>query len=98
MAKIKWGVIGCGGIAYRRTIPGMMLAENAELIAVMDANAQAAEKVKEKYPTHAVDGEEDILVVTNLGIIIRTSLKEVKVAGRNTLGVRIIRLINNQKL
>lgn len=46
----------------------------------------------------AVDGEEDILVVTNLGIIIRTSLKEVKVAGRNTLGVRIIRLINDQKV
>ena len=46
----------------------------------------------------AVNGEEDILVVTNLGIIIRTSLKEVKVAGRNTLGVRIIRLINNQKV
>ena len=46
----------------------------------------------------AVNGDEDILVVTNLGIIIRTSLKEVKVAGRNTLGVRIIRLINNQKV
>ena len=44
----------------------------------------------------AVNGEEDILVVTNLGIIIRTSLKEVKVAGRNTLGVRIIRLANDQ--
>ena len=27
--KIKWGVIGCGGIAYRRTIPGMMLCDNA---------------------------------------------------------------------
>ena len=47
--KIKWGVIGCGGIADRRTLPGMMLAENAELVAVMDANAEAAEKVKEKY-------------------------------------------------
>ena len=46
----------------------------------------------------AVNGDEDILVVTNLGIIIRTSLKEVKVAGRNTLGVRIIRLINDQKV
>ena len=46
----------------------------------------------------AVNGEEDILVVTNLGIIIRTSLKEVKVAGRNTLGVRIIRLSNDQKV
>lgn len=46
----------------------------------------------------AVNGDEDILVVTNLGIIIRTSLKEVKVAGRNTLGVRIIKLNNDQKV
>ena len=49
MRKVKWGVIGCGGIADRRTIPGMMLAQNAELIAVMDANANAANKVKDKY-------------------------------------------------
>lgn len=44
----------------------------------------------------AVDGNEDILVVTNQGIVIRTSLKEVKVAGRNTLGVRIIRINDDQ--
>lgn len=49
MAKVKWGVIGCGGIADRRTIPGMMLADNAELVAVMDANPEFAEKVREKY-------------------------------------------------
>ena len=49
MKKVKWGVIGCGGIADRRTLPGMMLANNAELIAVMDANKEAAENVKEKY-------------------------------------------------
>ena len=49
MKKIKWGIIGCGGIADRRTLPGMMLAENAECYAVMDANKEAAERVKEKY-------------------------------------------------
>ena len=46
----------------------------------------------------AVNGDEDLLVVTDQGIIIRTSLKEVKVSGRNTLGVRIIRLSNGQKV
>ena len=46
----------------------------------------------------AANGEEDVLVVTNLGIIIRTSLKEVNVSARNTLGVRIIKLSNNQKV
>ena len=33
MKKVRWGVLGAGGIADRRTLPGMMLAENAELIA-----------------------------------------------------------------
>ena len=47
--KIKWGVIGCGGIADRRTLPGMMLADNAELVAVMDSNPEAAARCKEKY-------------------------------------------------
>ena len=47
--KVKWGVIGCGGIADRRTLPGMMLCDNAELIAVMDTNIEAAERCKEKY-------------------------------------------------
>lgn len=44
----------------------------------------------------AVNGDEDVLIVTNLGIIIRTSLKQVNVSGRNTLGVRIIKLSENQ--
>ena len=60
--KLKWGVIGCGGIADRRTIPGMMLAENAELIAVMDANPAVAEKVREKYGAkYAFSKYEDVL-------------------------------------
>lgn len=46
MKKLRWGVIGAGGIADRRTIPGMMLAENAELIAVMDINAEQVEKIR----------------------------------------------------
>ena len=41
MKKLRWGVIGAGGIADRRTIPGMMLANNAELIAVMEINMTA---------------------------------------------------------
>ena len=47
--KVKWGVIGAGGIADRRTMPGMMLAKNAELIAVMDVNEKIIGGLKEKY-------------------------------------------------
>ena len=47
--KLKWGIIGCGGIADRRTLPGMMLSETSECYAVMDSNPKAAEACKEKY-------------------------------------------------
>ena len=33
---VKFGVIGAGGIARRRTIPGMLRAKNCRLVAVMD--------------------------------------------------------------
>ena len=62
MKKLRWGVIGAGGIADRRTIPGMMLAENAELIAVMDINAEQVEKIRQKYgATRGYTKEEDLL-------------------------------------
>ncbi|MDQ0289055.1 Gfo/Idh/MocA family protein [Oligosphaera ethanolica] len=41
MEKVRFGIIGAGGIARRRTIPGMLQAENIEVRAVMDiVNAQ----------------------------------------------------------
>lgn len=65
--KIKWGVIGCGGIADRRTLPGMMLADNAELVAVMDANMAAAENCKEKYGAkYAFDNVEELLALDEI--------------------------------
>ena len=65
--KIKWGVIGCGGIADRRTLPGMMLADNAELVAVMDAYMPAAEKCKEKYNAkYAFDKMEEVLAIDEI--------------------------------
>ncbi len=38
MAKrvVNFGVIGAGGIAYRKTIPGILKAKNCKLVAVMD--------------------------------------------------------------
>lgn len=60
--KIRWGVIGAGGIADRRTIPGMMLADNAELVAVMEINMELAEKIRAKYnAARAYDNVDDIL-------------------------------------
>ncbi len=61
--SVKWGVIGAGGIADRRTIPeGLMAAENAELVAVMDIDEGRAKKVAEKYGgLRYYTREEDLL-------------------------------------
>lgn len=65
--KVKWGVIGCGGIADRRTMPGMMLADNAELVAVMDINKTFAENCKEKYNAkYAFDNADDLLALEEI--------------------------------
>jgi len=48
--KIKWGVIGSGGIARRRTIPeGISKANNAELSAVFDIDAQVNVEMAKKF-------------------------------------------------
>lgn len=61
MKKVRWGVIGAGGIADRRTIPGMMLCNNAELVAVMEINMELAEKCRAKWNCKkAYDNEVDL--------------------------------------
>ena len=40
----------------------------------------------------AVSGDEDLLVVTQSGMVIRTPIAEIKIAGRNTQGVKIINI------
>ena len=49
MKKLRFGILGAGGIADRRTLPGMVLASNAEITAVMEINADHAESLREKY-------------------------------------------------
>lgn len=62
MEKLRWGIIGAGGIADRRTIPGLMLAKNAELIAVMDIDPVHTEELRKKYNAkRAYTKEEDLL-------------------------------------
>lgn len=60
--SVRWGVIGAGGIADRRTIPGIMLAKNAELVAVMEVNMELAEKIRAKYNAkRAYDNVDELL-------------------------------------
>src|SRR6187402_2541903 len=45
--KINFGVIGAGGIARRKTIPGLLRARNCRLVAVM--NPSQADKIAAEF-------------------------------------------------
>ncbi|MBN2557523.1 MAG: Gfo/Idh/MocA family oxidoreductase [Clostridia bacterium] len=49
MRKVNWGVLGAGGIADRRTMPGMMLAGNARIRSVMEIDPDVSENLRAKY-------------------------------------------------
>ncbi len=50
------------------------------------------EKTGKLVATKAVNGDEDLIVITRAGIVIRTSLAQIAKSGRNTQGVKIIRI------
>ena len=47
--KIRWAIIGSGGIADRRAIPALLLDEENEIVALMDKVPEVAKSVAEKY-------------------------------------------------
>ncbi|GAB3068414.1 DNA gyrase subunit A [Salinicoccus sesuvii] len=46
----------------------------------------------------AIDGDEDLMIVTNHGVLIRLVMEEVSSTGRNTQGVRLIKMNEDQKV
>jgi predicted dehydrogenase len=66
MRKVKWGVIGIGGIAQRRTVPDMLkTAQKAELTAVMDINKDLAKNLAEKFGVKSWYTKEEDLLTDN---------------------------------
>jgi predicted dehydrogenase len=60
--KIKWAVIGSGGIARRRTIPeGIIKAQNADLSIVFDINQQANAEVAAQYGVKQAQSIDELL-------------------------------------
>ena len=45
-----------------------------------------------------VDEGDDIIISTNKGRVIRVAVKEIRIAGRNTQGVRIIKLSGDERV
>ena len=70
--KIKWGVIGSGGIARRRTIPeGISKANNAELSAVFDIDAKVNAEVAKEFGSKQA---------TNIGNLLKDDIEAVYIA------------------
>lgn len=63
MAKVRWGVIGCGGIAARRTIPEFKeMVSGAEIISVMDISPERAKEVAKQFSVpHWCGSEKELL-------------------------------------
>ena len=59
---------------------------------------KSTEKVGKIVTVRNVSSEDDLMVITNYGIVIRTHLSEVRQSSRNTQGVKIINLEGRQKV
>lgn len=65
--SIKWGVIGAGGIADRRTIPeGILGAEKAELVAVQDIDTARLQEIAAKHDVARHETEYELLADPNV--------------------------------
>lgn len=59
---VRWGVLGCGGIARRRTIPeGILPARNSELVALVDSNIEIAEEMGRELGAEWYESEDQLV-------------------------------------
>ncbi|MCD8204257.1 MAG: DNA gyrase subunit A [Coprobacillus sp.] len=56
------------------------------------------DRIGDLIDLRAVNGDEDLMVITTGGVVIRTPLSQLRISGRNTQGVKIINLEGRQKV
>lgn len=56
------------------------------------------EKTGQVVAVKAVSGEEDLMLITIAGVLIRIPVQEISETGRNTMGVRLIRLHDDEEV
>lgn len=62
MEKLRWGIIGAGGIARIRTIPGLLAAPHAQLTAVMTTTKERSRAIAAQFGApRAYDRVEELL-------------------------------------
>ena len=59
---------------------------------------KSTDKVGKIVTVRSVSADDDLMVITNYGIVIRTHLSEVRQSSRNTQGVKILNLEGRQKV
>ncbi len=59
---------------------------------------KTTDKIGNLIAVRAVSLEDDLMAITNGGIVIRTHLSEIRLASRNTQGVKIVNLEPRQKV
>ncbi|MFT4311437.1 MAG: DNA gyrase subunit A, partial [Candidatus Woesearchaeota archaeon] len=61
-------------------------------------NLNVTGKTGKVVSVKAVSGSEQLMLITRRGMIVRTSVSDISVIGRNTQGVRVVRLREDDKL
>ncbi len=77
-----------GTLMYRITKRG------AKGVTTLKAN----EKVGDLIAVRAINLEDDLMCITNAGIVIRTPLNQIRICGRNTSGVKVMNLEGRQRI
>ncbi len=68
---LRWGVIGCGQIAFDKAMPGINKASNAQLVAVSDVRTERLDMVQERWGTgvSVYTDYQDLLKVDDLDVV-----------------------------
>ncbi len=61
-------------------------------------NLKVTEKTGAVVGLRVVHPEQDLLLINNDGIIIRMDVEQIRVIGRNTQGVALMRMVDNQRI
>ena len=76
------------------SLPDLLAAEKE----VFNAHMTLTEKTGELAAQLGVNDDEDILLITDEGVIIRMAVADIRESGRSTQGVRLMRIGENAKI
>ena len=82
----------------REAVKEFINAKSVNEIIFTKNTTEAINIVAYSWATKNIEEGDEILISTNKGRVIRVAVKEIRTAGRNTQGVRIIKLSGEEKV